>query len=195
MMEYKDYLKIACQTALGTIALYAGACAKISFFSVPYTLQTLALMVNSTCLGGKASFLSTFSYLLLGISGLNVFANGATGLNAFNAPDGGYLLGFLGSTLIYYAMKNWIGQNSILKRAAGYATMDLTIISCGIMGLLRDYNLGQSLEEGLLLFIPGEIVKIMLACLVTEGFIRFKRRTEAQEYIAITDQAAQLLTP
>jgi len=64
---------------------------------VPFTLQTIAVLLSGAFLGAKKGALSQLIYLSLGIIGLPVFAQtpeGALGFARLMGPTGGYLLAF-----------------------------------------------------------------------------------------------------
>jgi len=64
---------------------------------VPFTLQTIAVLLSGAFLGAKKGALSQLIYLSLGIIGLPVFAQtpeGALGFARLLGPTGGYLLAF-----------------------------------------------------------------------------------------------------
>lgn len=61
---------------------------------VPITLQTFAVTVAAIILGAKRGCLSVFIYLLLGATGLPVFAGFTGGLSRLVGPTSGFLLSF-----------------------------------------------------------------------------------------------------
>src|SRR5690606_40894557 len=64
---------------------------------VPFTLQTMAVLLSGAILGAKRGALSQLFYLTLGIIGFPVFAqtpDGAIGFARLLGPTGGYLLAF-----------------------------------------------------------------------------------------------------
>ncbi len=62
---------------------------------VPVTLQTFAVALCGSILGGKLGLLSMAVYLALGAVGLPVFAGFMGGVGVFAGMTGGYLWGFL----------------------------------------------------------------------------------------------------
>lgn len=61
---------------------------------VPMTLQSFAVIVIGGVFGSRLGALTMVGYLLLGILGLPIFANGEAGLARLMGPTGGYLLAF-----------------------------------------------------------------------------------------------------
>ena len=80
-----------------TTLIAAGAFIKIPIPVVPFTLQFLFTMLAGLLLGGRLGALCVAVYILLGLAGLPIFAEGG-GLWYIVKPSFGYLIGFcLGS--------------------------------------------------------------------------------------------------
>ncbi len=83
--------------------------------TVPFTLQTLGVFLAVGVLGGQRGTLAILAYLLLGLVGAPVFSGFGGGVGAFFTPSGGYLVGFLFSALVMWAMERlWSGKPFIL---------------------------------------------------------------------------------
>ncbi|WEG72440.1 biotin transporter BioY [Vagococcus intermedius] len=85
---------------------------------IPLTGQTFAVGLIATLLSPKNATQALLLYWLLGLIGLPVFAGGSSGLPVFLGPTGGYLLGFLLTTLITASL---LHNNSITFFKASYA--------------------------------------------------------------------------
>ena len=66
--------------ALFSALIAVGAFIKIPFFIVPITLQTLFVVLSGLVLERKFAVLSVIVYLMIGLAGFPVFANGG-GIN------------------------------------------------------------------------------------------------------------------
>ena len=135
---------------------------------VPITLQTVFLGLAGTLLGGRLGALSQTVYLLLGIIGLPVFAGGKAGLGVLFGPTGGYLIGFVAAAFV-------IGKLTAIKTRPGFAWLCFSIISgeavlygIGVLQLALVARLApvQALAVGLLPFLPGDGIKILLTAWV-----------------------------
>jgi len=135
---------------------------------VPITLQTVFLGLAGTLLGGRLGALSQTVYLLLGIIGLPVFAGGKAGLGVLFGPTGGYLIGFVAAAFV-------IGKLTAMKTRPGFAWLCFSIISgeavmygFGFLQLALVARLAplQALAVGLLPFLPGDGIKILLTAWV-----------------------------
>ena len=83
----------------GWVLLFAAATAagsrlEIPHVPVPFTLQTLAVLLAGAFLGARNGAFSQAAYLLAGVAGLPVFAGGSWGAALLLGPTGGYLLAF-----------------------------------------------------------------------------------------------------
>ncbi len=87
-----------------TILLAIASQISIPVLPVPFTLQTLIVLLAGLLLGSVNGALSVAFYLLVGILGFPVFANFSGGLPHLFGPTGGYLLAFPAAAfLIGYA--------------------------------------------------------------------------------------------
>ncbi len=139
------------------------------FTPVPFTLQTLVVYLSLILLKHKACF-SQVLYILLGIGGLPIFANGGAGWLYFLGPTGGYLFGFLVAALVFpYFLPR---KPHLLKTLSFFAGAGLLIYTLGIswLMLVHHFTFAQSLIAGVYPFIPGAIVKIVVASLVLVRF-------------------------
>ena len=79
--------------------------------SVPFTMQTFAVFLNSYLLGGRRGTLAVLIYILLGAIGAPVFSGMKGGLPSLLGPTGGYILGF-----IFIALFMWLFERIAGKR-------------------------------------------------------------------------------
>ena len=153
----------------------AGAFMIIPLPPVPITAQTFFLCVSALLLGGRLGALSQFIYVMLGIVGMPVFAGGTAGLGVIFGPTGGYLLGFIIAAFV-------IGVINRTKKSAGLFwnifSMLIGMLIIYLLGslqlsLMAKMSLYKAMTIGVLPFIPGDVIKILLAAIVSS---RLKRR-------------------
>ena len=158
------------------IAIFAVLIAICSWISipttVPFTLQTFAVFLAVGVLGGKRGTLSILIYLLLGAIGVPVFAGFTGGIGIVLGTTGGYIIGFLFSGLIMWAMEQLLGKKTwvlalsmVLGLLVCYAfgTAWLMVVyakQAGAVGLLT--ALGWCVFP----FIIPDIIKIVLALVI-----------------------------
>lgn len=115
------------------VALTAvGAFIKIPVPVVPFTLQYLFTMLAGLLLGGKRGCLAVCVYILLGLLGLPVFAQGG-GIGYIFQPSFGYMIGFALGTLV-------TGRIAGGKNAPGYKRL----LAANFAGLGIVYLLGMA---------------------------------------------------
>lgn len=158
------------------IAIFAVLIAICSWISipttVPFTLQTFAVFLAVGVLGGKRGTLSILIYLLLGAIGVPVFAGFTGGIGIVLGTTGGYIIGFLFSGLIMWAMEQLLGKKTwvlafsmVLGLLVCYAFgtawfMVVYAKQAGAVGLLT--ALGWCVFP----FIIPDIIKIVLALVI-----------------------------
>ena len=116
------------------IAMFTAIMAVCSWISipamVPFTLQTFGVFLAVGVLGGKRGTLSILVYLLLGAVGVPVFAGFSGGPSVLFGNTGGYIIGFLFSALVMWAMEQFLGK----KRWVLALSMLLGLLVCYIFG-------------------------------------------------------------
>ena len=149
---------------LGLITL--GSWISIPFFPVPFTLQTLFILLSGAVMR-RYAVIPVSLYIGLGLLGLPVFHNGMAGLGILLGPTGGYLIGFLFAALIAGLAYE---SPSRYARIGGLAMATAAIYVCGIAWLI--YSLGLSFFiaffTGVLPFIIGDVIKASAAYLIAE---------------------------
>lgn len=95
------------------IAIFTALMAVCSWISIPtaipFTLQTMAVFLAVGLLGGKRGTIAVVAYVLLGAVGAPVFANFSGGAGILLGQTGGYILGFIGSTILMWALERFLG--------------------------------------------------------------------------------------
>ena len=98
------------------IAVFAVLIAICSWISiptlVPFTMQTFALFLAVGTLGGRRGTMAVLIYLLLGAVGIPVFAGFSAGMGVLLGNTGGYLIGFIFSALLMWAMEALLGKKT-----------------------------------------------------------------------------------
>jgi len=164
-------------TLVVTFGLLTGLSAKlkIEIGMVPVTFQTFVVLLSAILLGAKRAFLSQFFYLTMGILGVPWFARGG-GLSYILSPTFGYLLGFLFSSPLvgYLTERGWI--KSIKLFLFSLILGHLIIYFFGVLWLSNFVGFERSLKVGVLPFLLGDFLKIILVVLVFKGLFRVINR-------------------
>ena len=159
----RDALLIAAASIL--TALAARIAIPVPWSPVPLTGQTFAVLLSGAVLGARRAFLAQTLYLAEGAIGLPVFAGGATGFAIFAGPTGGYLLAFPFAAALTGALAERGWDRRFLTMLAAMLLGSTVIFAPGLIQLSRFVPPGQLLAAGLLPFVPGDLVKSVLAAL------------------------------
>lgn len=149
--------------ASGLIALASQPEIPLPFTPVPLTLQTLAILLVGVTLGCRRGALAVLAYLGEGLSGLPVFAGGAAGPAHLVGPTGGYLVGFVAAAALagLLAERRWDRRphTTVAAMALGLGVIHLL----GAAWLTAFVGFPSSLVQGVLPFLPGDVLKIAAA--------------------------------
>ena len=116
---------------IAVMAALIAVCSWISIpTTVPFTLQTFGVFLAVGLLGGKRGSIAVLIYILLGAVGLPVFAGFSGGVGILLGTTGGYIIGFLGSALLYWAITARLGTKPVVMAV----TMVLGLIVCYAFG-------------------------------------------------------------
>ncbi|GGM93967.1 biotin biosynthesis protein BioY [Thermus composti] len=166
------------------VALTARIAIPLPFSPVPITGQTLGILLVGAALGSRLGFLALLAYLLKGAMGLPVFAGGTGGITQILGPTGGFLLAFpLAAGLVGLLVerlgldRSFLG--TLLAMLLGNALLylvGLPWLAAWLTGAGKFTGLGGLLAMGLFPFIPGDLVKAVLAALLLPTAWRFLGR-------------------
>ncbi len=154
---------------LFTALLAAGAFIKIPVPPVPITLQTLFLFLLALLVPVKGATLSVVLYIFLGIIGLPILTAGG-GIGAAMGPTAGYLWAMIPAAIV--------GAFLSSKRhdSTGYNLfvifiMEIIIYIPGLLflGISRGMTVTATLTAGLIPFIPGDIIKMIVAAIAAKA--------------------------
>ena len=132
---------------------------------VPFTGQTLGVLLLGTAYGAGLGASTVAFYLLMGMAGAPIFSSGTSGIERIVGPTGGYLVGMLISSLVLGALAGRKWDQKIKTVIPTMIIGNLIIFAIGLLWL-NQYT-GQSwlwtFEKGFTPFIFGEIIKIAIA--------------------------------
>ena len=134
---------------------------------VPISLTNLVIYFSLYTLGTMKGTISYLVYLLLGLVGLPVFSGFSGGPAKVAGPTGGYLVGFVFLTVIAgFFVEHFKGKLSfaVLGMVLGTSVCYLF----GTIWLSMQLNIGfvAGLGVGVFPYIPGDLVKIAIACII-----------------------------
>ena len=152
-----------------TGTLFLGIMAQISFpipgSPVPFTGQTLGVLLLGTAYGASLGFSTMAFYLLMGVLGAPIFSSGSHGIERITGATGGYLIGMLLSTLVLGALAGRKWDQRIKTVIPTMLIGNAIIFSIGLFWLHKytGQNWAWVFEKGFTPFIFGEIQKIAIA--------------------------------
>lgn len=143
---------------LGPLALY------IPISPVPISLGMLAIYYAASVLGMKLGTASVLIYILLGLAGAPVFTGFTGGPAKLFGPTGGYIIGYIFTALICGFFVDKFGK----KLPLYFLGMVLGTVACYFfgtvwLGFLLNLSFAEALAAGVLPYIPGDLVKLILA--------------------------------
>ncbi len=150
---------------------------------VPVTFANLALYVSLYILGMRKAVISCLVYLCMGLVGLPVFSGFSAGPGRLFGPTGGYLLGYLVMLMIAGSMTDRFPD----KKYLCFLGMFLGTMVCYLIGTVwLSYQVKLGLKEsfaiGVLPFLPGDILKMIVVMLTGPKLRRGLKNAGVMEF-------------
>jgi biotin transport system substrate-specific component len=167
-------LSVATMTRVALMAAVTAVAAQISvpLFAVPFTLQVLAVILSGLLLGPRHGALSQAIYVLVGAVGVPVFAQFSGGLAVILGPTGGYLVSYPVAAAVA-GLAARAARDASRRRALSYSFLwgcaGLAVIyafGATWLSVVSDLPLAVALAQGVLIFVPFDLIKVVLAALV-----------------------------
>jgi biotin transport system substrate-specific component len=159
-----------------SLATAIGAQIEIPHAPVPFTFQSLFVLLSGAILGKRNGAISQGMYILAGLAGAPVFSGFGFGLARILGPTGGYLLAF---PLVAFVVGFLLERRSsfawtLLSMAAGL----VVLFSLGTLHLHFFYyhDLGLSITNGFLIFSWWDVVKLIAAATIVSRTKSLLRR-------------------
>lgn len=173
-MSTRDIVYIALFAAI-TAALGLFPAFSLPVIAVPITAQTLGPMLAGAIAGAKRGALALVLFVVLVAIGLPLLAGGRGGLGIFLGPSGGFILAWpLAALLIGFLYQRNLRSLTLVKEVLFLVLGGVVLIySAGIPWIAA--VAGLSLKQaalGSLGFLPGDIVKVVLAVLIIRAVRR-----------------------
>ena len=149
---------------------------------VPITGQTFAVLLTGALLGSRMGAAAIIIYLAEGAIGLPFFSGGRGGLGHLLGPTGGYLVAFPAGAFIAGAFAEHGWDKRFFTAAAAMAIGSIIIMLSGWawFSLVTNTPMTVSFQTTVLPFIPGDIVKILLAAALLPTGWKLLRHGEQQ---------------
>jgi len=150
---------------IGVALLWLSAKVQIPLWPVPVTMQTFVVLTLGLAYGARLGAATVVTYLVAGAVGLPVFAGDWSeggGIVHLYGPTAGYLVGFAVAAWIggMLAERGW--DRSLPLAAAAMVIGNLAIYSLGVAWLAHMIGIEKAVQHGLLPFLVGDALKIVL---------------------------------
>lgn len=165
----------------------------IPLWPVPVTMQTFAVLLVGTVLGPLRGSLSMALYLVLGVAGLPIFAEGKSG-SLFALTSGGYIVGFVIAALVTGWLARLAWDRQVLRTIVAFLAGTVAIYAIGLPWLYfslqglgaavwqdilgYDTLLAATIGAGLIPFLIGDALKAIVAGGLLPGAWKLLGRSE-----------------
>ncbi|MFY2556894.1 biotin transporter BioY [Corallococcus terminator] len=162
-------------------ALFAQVAITVPGSPVPVTGQTFAVVLTAAALGPRRGVAGQLVYLLLGAVGLPFFAKAASGWGALVGPTGGYLVGFLPAAFLVGLAARHAYDRRPRTAVPLFLAGQLVILGIGVcwLSVAASLDFATAFHKGFVPFIPGGLLKAVLAGVITSFVWRLVRARAA----------------
>lgn len=140
---------------------------------VPFTFQTLVVLLVGATLGAKRGAASLALYAILGLVGLPVFAplsdgSHATGMAAVMGATFGFVVGFIAAAYVVGLLADRAWSSTFVKMFVSYATGTVVIYAFGIPVLASVATKGDLMVAATIMmpFVIWDALKAVVAAIL-----------------------------
>lgn len=155
------------------LTLFARLSIPLPFTPVPITGQTLGVLLVGALLGGRRGALAVLAYVGEGILGLPVFAGGTSAWSASTAgvpvivgPTAGYLMSFPIAACVVGLLADRGWDRRFRRAACAMLAGEAVIYLIALPWFARYVGAGQAVALGMLPFLAGDAIKVIVAAAV-----------------------------
>jgi biotin transport system substrate-specific component len=159
-------------------ALMAQVRIPLWFTPVPITGQTFAVLLSGAALGSRLGVASQAMYVSAGAIGLPVYTGGGGGWEHLTGATGGYLVGFVAAAFVVGRLAEQRQDRAVATAIPAFLTGTVVIYIFGVAWLAGSLGVDASraMELGLIPFVVGDLLKVVLAGLALPAAWRIARR-------------------
>jgi biotin transport system substrate-specific component len=160
----------------GLTGLAAQASIKIpAITQVPFTLQTMAILLVGASLGPIRSLLSMSLYLVAGVVGVPWFAGQGHG---WGGASFGYVIGFVIAAAVVGELARRGNDRSLLSSIGVMAVGEVITLAVGTTWLAADQHLdsASAIKFGVTPFLVWDLIKLIAAAAILPGAWKLVRR-------------------
>lgn len=157
------YTKLLLALLLLIASAYVSVTLPISEKGIPFTAQSLIVFYIAGMFKPKETVIIMVSYLMLGIIGLPVFAEGTSGWAKVSGASGGFLYGFIVASVIISSLISRFSSPKLFNIIGSMLLGTLVLFIFGLGHLAYAYGWNKALEYGLYPFWGMALIKALLA--------------------------------
>lgn len=156
-----------------------GLAAQVAFQTplspVPFTLQTMTVLVVGAALGTRRGALSMLLYMVAGMAGVPWFAEHSHG---WSMPSFGYIVGFVFAAALVGALAKRGADRHVLSTVALMIAGSAVVYVIGTAWLAYDLDISaaEAFRLGVRPFLVPDALKIAVAALAFPAAWKFARR-------------------
>lgn len=152
--------------------------AEIETGIVDFSFQTLMIMVTGLVLNPVTSFIVLLIYLILGASGLPVFAGYTGGFEHLSGPTCGFLIWFPVLALLFSYSLKYTLKHPILVGLSAFLNQLILLLAGFSYMLIMDYLSVNEMRVNIIGLLPGLLLKSILILFIYLAIFRFFRIAE-----------------
>ena len=164
------------------IALFAALVAALGLIpavtlpsGIPITAQSMGIMLCGTILGARRGGLAVLLFISLVALGLPLLAGGRGGIGVFTTPWAGFLFGFPVAAFVA-GLGMRLGIRNLAVRACVAAFLGgivaLYAVAVPYYMVMKPAGLTEALTVAMAPFLPGDMIKVVFAGLITAAVLR-----------------------
>ncbi|NMB80386.1 MAG: biotin transporter BioY [Ignavibacteria bacterium] len=137
---------------------------------VPFTLQTMIVLLSGAFLGSRNGMISQVVYIAAGALGIPVFAEYSFGFAKLIGPTGGYLLAFpVAAYVVGYLIER---KSATWMVALSMLVGSLIILLSGslFLSIFLNGDMNKALFSGAIIFSIWDLIKITAAISIYKAF-------------------------
>lgn len=168
--------------ALMAVGAYIKIVIPLGIWQVTFSLQLFFALLSGMLLGSGSGFLSVAVYLIIGLTGVPIFAHGG-GLTYIMKPTFGFLIGFAAAAYVSGRVLELLGRRGLARLILAGALGELAYYVCGLVYYFFMFNYvltsGQTIGVAELMsvwFLSTVIPDFLLAVLASVVAVRLTPR-------------------
>lgn len=154
----------------------------LPFSAVPITAQTIIVNLCALLLKPKKAAMTVGIWVLIGCIGLPVFSGGRGGFGVIAGPTGGYIIGYIVAAFLISlacAQRNKFVRNLVCTICIGIPV--IYAVGAPWMAAVSGIGFKAAIVSGVLPFIPGDILKCIVAAILGRALYGVVNRTRVDE--------------